>query len=225
MQIAHEADENACPAEQNLPALEAAAADSPRSEAPDRRSLVAAADRIAAVPASVPAAGADAAVIMANPAAGHALPAHTETSSAPSTLGQTIGRAVENTVVGLQHANATSLAVVLKPDGNTEISLHLSLQRGHFEALAVLERGDLKSLTSEWGQLQNRLADHGIRLAPLVSNLPRTTGFGGGQFPSPKQQQDDASSANVPAPNLAPLTARKSGVPTVRSTTGQEWWA
>jgi hypothetical protein len=164
-------------------------------------------------------------MMMANPPVGHALLAHTETSSALPTLGQTVGRAVENTVVGLQHANATSLAVVLKPDGNTEISLHVSLKRGHFEALAVLERGDFKSLTSEWSQLQSRLADQGIHLAPLASNLSRTAGFAGGQFSSAKQQRDDTSSADLPGANIASLTARKSGVPTVSSTTGREWWA
>jgi hypothetical protein len=128
-------------------------------------------------------------------------------------------------VVGLQHANATSLAVVLRPDGNTEISLHLNLRRGHFEALATLERGDFKSLTSEWAQLQSRLADQGIRLAPLVSNLSRTAGFTGGQFSSPNQQRDDTSSTDVLGPAIASASARKSGVPTVHSTTGREWWA
>jgi hypothetical protein len=125
----------------------------------------------------------------------------------------------------LQHASATSLAVVLKPDGNTQLSLQLKLQHGHFEAFAVLERGDFKSLTSEWAQLQGRLADQGIRLAPLVSNLPRPAGFAGGQFSAPKQQRDDASSVDAPGPNIASLTARKSGAPTVPSTTGREWWA
>ena len=114
-------------------------------------------------------------------------------------------------VVGLQQTNAGSLAVVLKPDGNTEISLHLKLQHGHFEAFAVLERGDFKALTSEWAQLQSRLADQGIRLAPLVSNLPHTTGFAGGQFSSPKQQRDDTpSTADFPGPNIASIIRRAS---------------
>jgi len=225
MQTAPEVDENSCPAEQNLPALEAAAATSSRPAELDRRSSVAAVDRIAAAPTSSPTAGADSAALTANASVAHAPLAHTETGSGPTTLGQTIGRAIENTVVGLQHANGNSLAVVLKPDGNTEISLHFSLQRGHFEALAVLERGDFKTLTSEWGQLQSRLADQGIRLAPLVSNLPRTAGFAGGQFSSPNQQRDDASPADVPGPNFASATARKSGAPTVHATTGREWWA
>ena len=163
--------------------------------------------------------------MLANHPVGHDFLAHTETGSTQPTLGQTIGRAIESAVVGLQHVNATSLAVVLKPDENTQLSLHFKLQHGHFEAFAVLERGDFKSLTSEWAQLQSRLADQGIRLAPLVSNLPRTSGFAGGQFSSPKQQRDDASSVDAPGPNIASLTARKSGAPTGPSTTGREWWA
>jgi hypothetical protein len=224
MRTAPEVDENSCPAEQILPALEAAAA-SPQPGEPDRRSSIAADNRTAASATTVPAAGADAAALIANSPVPHAPLTRTETSSAPPTLAQTIGRAVENTVVGLQHANATSLAVVLKPDGNTEISLHFSLQHGHFEALAVLERGDYKSLTFEWGQLQSRLADQGIRLAPLASNLPHTTGFAGGQSSSPKQQQDEASSADFPGPAIASSSARTSDAPTVHSTTGREWWA
>jgi hypothetical protein len=127
--------------------------------------------------------------------------------------------------VGLQHANATTLAVVLKPDANTEISLHLKLQQGHFEAFAILERGDFKSLHSEWAELQGRLADRGIRLAPLISNLPRNAAFAGGQFSSPKQQRDDTSSTDIPGFGIRSSPARKSGAPIVRSTTGREWWA
>lgn len=221
MQTTHEVDENAGQAEQNLPALEAAP-DSSRPTEQDRGASAAITDRIPTVPA---AATEEAAVMMVNHPVGHDFVAHTETGSTQPTLAQAVGRVIENTVVGLQHASATSLAVVLKPDGNTQLSLQLKLQHGHFEAFAVLERGDFKSLTSEWAQLQGRLADQGIRLAPLVSNLPRTSGFAGGQFSSPKQQRDDASSVDAPGPNIASLTARKSGAPTVPSTTGREWWA
>jgi hypothetical protein len=224
MHTAPEVDENSCPAEQILPALEAAAA-SPQSGKPDRRPSVALVDRAAASTTSVPATGADAAALIANSPVVQAPLTRTETSSAPPTPGQTIARAVENTVVGLQHANANSLAVVLKPDGNTEISLHFSLRHGHFEALAVLERGDYRSLTSEWGQLQSRLADQGIRLAALASNLPHNTGFAGGQSSSPKQPQDEASSADFPRPAIASSPARTSEARIVRSTTGREWWA
>lgn len=220
MQTTHEVDENACQAEQNLPALEAAP-DSTRPAEQGRGASATKTDRTA----TVPAAAAEAVVMLANHPVGHDFLAHTETGSTQPTLGQTIGRAIESAVVGLQHVNATSLAVVLKPDENTQLSLHFKLQHGHFEAFAVLERGDFKSLTSEWAQLQSRLADQGIRLAPLVSNLPRTSGFAGGQFSSPKQQRDDASSVDAPGPNIASLTARKSGAPTVPSTTGREWWA
>jgi hypothetical protein len=178
-------------------------------------------DRIA----SAPAATAEAAVMLSNRSVEHAFLPQTETSSAPPTPGQAVGRAVENAAVGLQHANATSLAVVLKPDANTEISLHLKLQHGHFEAFAVLERGDFRSLHSEWAQLQGRLADQGIRLAPLVSNLPRTATFAGGQFSSPKQQRDDTPSADFPGSRIKLSPTRKSGAPIVRSTTGREWWA
>ena len=220
MQTTHEVDESACQAKQNLPALEAAA-DSSRPAEQGRGAPAAKTDRIA----TVPAAAAEAAVMLANYPAGHDILAHTETGSTQPTLGQAIGRAIENAVVGLQHVNATSLAVVLKPDENTQLSLHFKLQHGHFEAFAVLERGDFKSLTSEWAQLQSRLADHGIRLAPLVSSLSRNAGFADGQSSSPKQQRDDPSSADLPEPDIVSSSARKSDAPTVHSTTGREWWA
>ena len=219
MQTEPKVDENCCLAEQNLPALKAA--DSPQAAQKDRTSSVTIADHIAIVPANA----AEAALIAANRPVGHDFLVHTQISSAQPTLGQAVGHAIENTVVGLQHTNATSLAVVLKPDGNTQLSLHLKMQHGNFEAIAVLERGDFKSLTSEWAQLQSRLSDHGIRLAPLVSNLSRTAGFASGQFSSPKQQRDDTPSSDTPGPDMASLPARKSGAPILRSTTGREWWA
>jgi hypothetical protein len=220
MQTAREADESSCRTEQILPVLKAEA-DSPRPEGQDRKSPATAADRFVVAPATA----AEAAAMMASGPVGHAFLGHTETSSALPTQAHELGRAIENAAVGLQHANATSLAVVLKPDGNTEISLHLKLQHGHFEAFAVLERGDFNSLDSEWAQLQGRLADQGIRLAPLVSNLPRNAAFAGGQFSSPNQQRDDTPSADFPGPRNISSPARKSGAPIVRSTTGREWWA
>ncbi len=220
MQTTHEVDKNACQAEQNLPTLEAAA-DSSRPAEQGRGASATIKDH----PATVPAAVAEAIVMLGNHPIGHDFLAHTETGSTQPTLGQAVGRAIENTVVSLQHANATSLAVVLKPDENTQLSLHFKLQHGHVEAFAVLERGDFKSLTSEWAQLQSRLADQGISLAPLVSSPSRTTGFADGQFSSPKQQREDASSVDAPGPKIASLTARKSGARTVPSTTGREWWA
>ena len=90
-------------------------------------------------------------------------------SSTPVRTVEAVHRAIESTTVNMQRMAAASVSMVLKPDTNTQLALHVKWQQGHFEALAVLERGDFSSLGAQWTQLQHRLAEQGVRLAPLVA--------------------------------------------------------
>jgi hypothetical protein len=115
-----------------------------------------------------------------------------------------------------QHSSE-SMAVVLRPDAETELFVHLTQRNGQIEATVRCERGDLQHLGALWGQLQESLAQQKIRLAPLQespsnpSNFNRpagsdTNGSGHGsprQSPSDKQFMDEwptpASSSTDPA--------------------------
>ena len=67
----------------------------------------------------------------------------------------------------LKDSNANSLHVVLKPGGGIELSLQLKQIGDGIEAQAVLQRGDFNQLNQHWTELQQRLEERGITLAPL----------------------------------------------------------
>jgi hypothetical protein len=81
---------------------------------------------------------------------------------------------ISQQAIALKHFNADSMAVVLRPDPNTAIFLHLRLQGGEVEVHARFESGNYAALSEGWSQLQRSLAPQGIRLGPLdepLSNL------------------------------------------------------
>jgi hypothetical protein len=65
--------------------------------------------------------------------------------------------------------------VVLTPDAKTQISLRLQWREGQVEVQARCDFGNYSSLNTEWSQLQNSLAQHGVRLSHLSERT--TTGF------------------------------------------------
>lgn len=70
-------------------------------------------------------------------------------------------------VAQFKRFNAESMAVVLKPDGQTEIFLHLAARNGQIEIQARFERGDFAALSGQWTQLQQTLSQQGVRLGNL----------------------------------------------------------
>jgi hypothetical protein len=147
-----------------------------------------------------------------------------DSSETPATASNPLHRSIENLVVGMQRQDAGSMSVVLAPDRNTQLSLHVQMQHGQLEARAVLERGDFAALKSEWSQLQSRLASHGVRLAPLTSGSGGTASSPGGNPSSHRQDREAspsmASSAAIPGKNQP----RRPGARTL-PTNGREWWA
>ena len=71
-----------------------------------------------------------------------------------------------------------SMAVVLRPDGQTELLVHLTQRDGRIEASVRCERGDFQQLGALWGQLQEALAGQKIQLAPLQEASGRTAEAG-----------------------------------------------
>jgi hypothetical protein len=74
--------------------------------------------------------------------------------------------------------HSDSMAVVLRPDTDTELFVHFSRRHGQIEVTIRCERGDTLPLAALWPQLQESLAHHKVRLAPLqepVSNNPNVS--------------------------------------------------
>src|ERR1035441_3421408 len=67
----------------------------------------------------------------------------------------------------LVESKSDSLSVVIKPAVGTELSLELRQRAGGVEAQATLTRGDHQFLSQHWPELQQRLEQRGIKLAPL----------------------------------------------------------
>src|SRR6185436_8994364 len=86
---------------------------------------------------------------------------------------------ISKQAVALKHFNADSMAVVLKPDSDTAIFLHLQLQNGQVEVHARFERGDYQALQAGWAQLRESLASQGIRLSPLHNSLSNDSTIAG----------------------------------------------
>jgi hypothetical protein len=118
-----------------------------------------------------------------------------------------ISRLVLAEVALIKQHSSDSLAVVLRPDAETELFVHLTQRNGKIEATVRCERGDLQHLSALWGQLQESLAHQKVRLAPLEqppsnqSNFHQPTGLdaNSGQG-SPRQSPEKQSMDEWPAP-------------------------
>jgi hypothetical protein len=82
--------------------------------------------------------------------------------------------------VRLVDAKLDSLQVVIKPGAGLQLSLELRQHGGVIDAQAVLQRGDFGPLNQHWPELQQRLEQRGIQLAPLANGVNAAANFGGG---------------------------------------------
>ena len=87
-------------------------------------------------------------------------------------------------VAQFKRFNSESMAVVLKPDANTEIFLHMVTTNGRVEIQARFERGDFTALNGHWAQLQQTLSQQGVRLSSLQEG-----------FNQPSAQQQNSGSS------------------------------
>ena len=67
----------------------------------------------------------------------------------------------------VRHHVSGSMAVMLRPDENTELFVHFTQEGGQLQATIRCERGDFHHLNALWPQLQESLAQQKISLAPL----------------------------------------------------------
>jgi hypothetical protein len=99
----------------------------------------------------------------------------------------------------LSDSNAGALQVVIKPDGGTQLSLSLHQQGDGIEVQAVMQHGDFNHLNQHWSELQQRLEQRGIRLAPLTGDGNFASGGNGGGWQNQHRQfaRQDSLSANA----------------------------
>jgi len=93
-------------------------------------------------------------------------------------------------------SKSDSLQVVIKPGAGTELSLELRHRNGNIEAEAILQRGDYQLMNQHWPELQQKLEQRGIKLAPLGSETNFTaTGNnnGTGNFSRQQSSREEAA--------------------------------
>ena len=144
---------------------------------------------------------------------------------------------VKQEVAKVKQSGADSLAVSLKLDSRTELSLQVTTRDGQVQAFLRCERGDAAGIGAHWGELQNSLARQNVQLMPLQNSLsqrnstftPPTaeTPARGFQQPSQKPHREAPEAREelpLAAADMKPIPARGS---TSRTSSRQGWesWA
>lgn len=124
-----------------------------------------------------------------------------------------------------------SLQVVIKPGAGIQLALELRQRDDGIEARAILQQGDFNQLNLHWTDLQQRLEQRGIRLAPLTGE-DNAVAFGGGNEFQHKQQrppeeQDPLAAGAFADYALATAMSAPAGRPTPYAVTPRGWqtWA
>ncbi len=112
----------------------------------------------------------------------------------------------------LSDSGNNSMQVVIKPDSGTQLSLELRQHGTSVEVQAVLQHGDFNHLSQQWPDLQHRLTQRGIQLAPLTDNGTAAHSASDGSFQQ-KQQQTTESAADLSVTGPAGLDV----IPTIVS--------
>ncbi len=104
----------------------------------------------------------------------------------PSTpdLSQRLSTLIAGATVHLRQLGREDFEVTIQPEPGMEILLRVSLQGGGTEVQAELRRGDAAAVHARWQELQDRLAQQGIKLAGLAlrSDPPDREGGASGGF-------------------------------------------
>ncbi len=217
-------NEIACPGEQKLPGAAAGGVVPPADER-ERRAGGAAPEPDLTMPSGAAQPG----LGTPEPPAEQELPVHPEPLSPHLGAVEAVRHAIDDAAAGLRRGDGASVSLVLRPDANIQLALHVKFQQGHLEALAVLERGDFAALGAGWTQLQSRLAEQGVRLAPLVPGSDPSMSFLGGEPHRPGQdrQPKHPTPALEDLPNLVATRTgtSKSAARNKSFSTQREWWA
>jgi hypothetical protein len=120
----------------------------------------------------------------------------------------------------LVESKSDILSVVIKPAVGTELTLELRQRAGGVEAHAVLSRGDFQFLNQHWPELQQRLEQRGIKLAPLGGEANFSQSNGQEQRSARDEAAQEAAVAFAEFAAIGGATARRA-----MSLNGWESWA
>ncbi|HEY1790755.1 MAG TPA: hypothetical protein VGJ73_21585 [Verrucomicrobiae bacterium] len=149
-------------------------------------------------------------------------------SSAPAV--ERMQEMVTLNAVRLSDSGNNLMQVVIKPDSGTQLSLELRQHGGSVEVQAVLQQGDFHQLNQQWPELQQRLGQRGIQLAPLAGDATAAHGGATGSF----QQQHQSQTAAPVAEDYFSSTSTRQILPAIvhapviapsREQRGWETWA
>jgi hypothetical protein len=122
------------------------------------------------------------------------------------------------------------LQVVIKPGAGIELSLELRQHGDGIEAQAVLQQGNFDQINRHWGELQQRLEQRGIRLAPLTGD-ENPTAFGGNtkfqQQQQPPEEPNPFAAGAFAELALTAVTIAPSRQPAMDAAASRGWqtWA
>ncbi len=127
----------------------------------------------------------------------------------------------------LKETNAGSLSVVIKPGAGVQLALQLKQTADGIEAQAILQQGDFKQLNQHWADLQQRLVERGIKLAPLgQEGAAMNSGSENFQRPSQQSAEQYSLSAGAFAEFASAGAATARPVPAgATASRGWEGWA
>lgn len=169
-------------------------------------------------------------LLVTAPAASHGLtptaaqPGRTAVLSADTSLPgpEHLETRLTNIVAELKRLKPDSMSVLLKPDGQTELHLHLQINDGRVDVEARIQRGDAAALGAQWAQLQHHLSAQGIRLGalqPMPTPPPASPDWTGG-FPQQHREQHQWAGAEVSPRELAAAAPAERRAPKSRSSHG-----
>ncbi len=132
--------------------------------------------------------------------------------------------------IRLVDSNLESVRVVIKPGAGLQLSLEMRQRGGTIDAQVIVQRGDFGHLSQHWPELQQRLEQRGIRLAPLASGENSITDAGANGFQQPQREftHPDPVSASAFvgfALASAPLQSTTPSTLMVNAHRGWETWA
>ena len=121
-----------------------------------------------------------------------------------------------------------SLHVVIKPGAGLQLSLEMRQRNGGIEAQMTLQRGDFSHFNRHWPELQQRLEQRGIRMAPLATDSNAAAGSGTDHFRKSQREfseTDPLPAGALPYFALASSIAHSGKPGTATAHRGWETWA
>lgn len=156
----------------------------------------------------------------------------TETHSANPSESIEIAQAIRGHVQLLKSSGHEKLDVVLRPDANTELRLHVEKVNGQILVQARCDRGDFARLDANWSAVQQTLANQGVRVDSLQhgSNLQNQQHWNQSAFQqqsSADQKRDHNFIERKIATSIPTQPAQPARQPVGHRTSGRGWqsWA